>query len=131
MRDPDRIDRVLSKLSVYWKANPDLRLGQIVSNLTQKARTWILEEAQRASYQEWSDTLRHAIFYIEDDEIMEAFPKPCAACGKDAEGNHTIHRDGFGKGPKVPICNACGADVTPSCPDLWDQIAERRLYEAL
>ena len=29
MRDPDRIDRILGFLRAYWKAHPDLRLGQI------------------------------------------------------------------------------------------------------
>lgn len=39
MRDPARIDRVLSLLALYWKANPDLRLGQIVGNFTPRCRT--------------------------------------------------------------------------------------------
>lgn len=34
MRNPDRIPRLLSLLSRYWQAHPDLRLGQIVGNLT-------------------------------------------------------------------------------------------------
>lgn len=34
MRDPKRIDRILFILREYWKTNPDLRLGQIVTNLT-------------------------------------------------------------------------------------------------
>jgi hypothetical protein len=55
MRDPARIDRILAALGEYWKANPDLRLGQIVANLTVKA------------------TERHVaapeIFYVEDDKI--------------------------------------------------------------
>ena len=33
MRDPARIDRIIELLRAYWKANPDLRLGQIVTNL--------------------------------------------------------------------------------------------------
>lgn len=33
MRDPDRIDRILRKLGVIWKAFPDERLGQIVQSL--------------------------------------------------------------------------------------------------
>jgi len=33
MRDPARIPLVLEALRIYWEQNPDLRLGQIVSNL--------------------------------------------------------------------------------------------------
>ena len=34
MRDPKRIPVVLDALARYWTANPDLRLGQIVVNMT-------------------------------------------------------------------------------------------------
>lgn len=34
MRNPDRIDPLLKKLGDYWKLNPDLRLGQLISNLS-------------------------------------------------------------------------------------------------
>lgn len=33
MRNPDRIGPMLKQLESYWRANPDLRLGQIVSNM--------------------------------------------------------------------------------------------------
>jgi uncharacterized protein YihD (DUF1040 family) len=32
MRDPARIDTVIEKLRAFWKAHPDLRLGQLVLN---------------------------------------------------------------------------------------------------
>lgn len=35
MRDPERIDEILELLEMYWKKNPDLRLGQIVVNISQ------------------------------------------------------------------------------------------------
>jgi uncharacterized protein YihD (DUF1040 family) len=31
-RRPERIDELLSELSIYWHQRPDLRLGQIVDN---------------------------------------------------------------------------------------------------
>lgn len=34
MRDPERIDKILGLLRKYWKANPDLRLAQIVGNMS-------------------------------------------------------------------------------------------------
>ena len=33
MRDPNRIDQVLSEIGIIWKEHPDLRLGQIISNV--------------------------------------------------------------------------------------------------
>lgn len=46
----------------------------------------------------------------------------CAYCGEPAQGNYSIHRDGFGIGPEVPLCNRCGGKRTPSCQDIWDRI---------
>lgn len=34
MRDPDRINRIIDVIRRYWLANPDLRFGQIVVNMT-------------------------------------------------------------------------------------------------
>jgi hypothetical protein len=55
----------------------------------------------------------------------------CAACGAAIEGKvrHAIHRDGFGEGPEVPLCEPCGAHPTPTCEELWRRIAERRAAE--
>lgn len=50
----------------------------------------------------------------------------CAACGKPAEGNASIHRDGFGEGPEVDLCDACGTRRLPTCETLWRLIRERR-----
>ncbi len=32
MRDPERIDRILKRVEEIWKANPDLRLTQLIMN---------------------------------------------------------------------------------------------------
>ncbi len=48
----------------------------------------------------------------------------CAYCGNPAQGNHAIHRDGFGEGPEVPLCDACGAYPEPTCEQIWARIAE-------
>lgn len=47
----------------------------------------------------------------------------CVFCGQPAQGNFSIHRDGFGVGPEVDLCDACGGDETPTCAEIWDQIA--------
>jgi len=50
----------------------------------------------------------------------------CAACGQVAEGNYSIHRDGFEEGPEVSLCDACGGSETPTLPEVWAQIKARR-----
>jgi hypothetical protein len=38
-RDPARVPATLAKLHVYWKANPHLRLGQIIGNCAADSNT--------------------------------------------------------------------------------------------
>lgn len=47
----------------------------------------------------------------------------CANCGNPAEGNYSIHRDGFGEGPEVDLCDACGSKPEPTCAEIWENIA--------
>lgn len=37
MRDPNRIPAVLEAVRIAWEENPDLRLGQLVSNAASRA----------------------------------------------------------------------------------------------
>lgn len=53
----------------------------------------------------------------------------CACCGKKAQGNYAIHRDGFGDGPEVPLCDACGGQPEPACEEIWARIRARREVE--
>lgn len=50
----------------------------------------------------------------------------CAACGHYAEGNFSIHQDGFGDGPEVDLCDHCGSQRDPSCEKIWQQISARK-----
>ena len=50
MRDPERIPNLLARLERVWKAHPDLRLGQLISNTAKDEFT---------------------LFYIEDEELIE------------------------------------------------------------
>lgn len=43
----------------------------------------------------------------------------CAVCRKKTEGEYSIHRDGFGEGPEVPLCNECGSGEPPTCEEIW------------
>ena len=49
MRDPNRIDPMIERLRQVWKANPDLRLAQLICNATS------LDDP----------------YYIEDDELQK------------------------------------------------------------
>ena len=47
MRDPKRIDRMIQQLASAWHAFPDMRLGQLVLNITRAETTsdfWNLED---------------------------------------------------------------------------------------
>lgn len=48
-RDPKRIPRILAKLEKVWKKNPDLRLGQLITNC-------------------WTNS-SNVLFYVEDDVL--------------------------------------------------------------
>ena len=47
----------------------------------------------------------------------------CAYCGKPAEGNFLVHRDGFCDGPDVPLCDECGSETEPTLVEIWAKIA--------
>ena len=46
MRNEKRIDRILTKLGIIWKYYPDLRLGQLIENLTDTDDTFYIEDSQ-------------------------------------------------------------------------------------
>ncbi len=48
----------------------------------------------------------------------------CAYCGKPAEGHFSIHRDAFGEGPEVPLCDECGGESTPTEIEIWSRIGQ-------
>lgn len=39
MRDPKRINKCLRKIKEIWSKNPDLRLGQLLINMTPDAKS--------------------------------------------------------------------------------------------
>lgn len=51
----------------------------------------------------------------------------CAYCGRAAEGNCSIHRDGVG--PEVDLCDACGQHERPTCKQIWRRIARPQASE--
>lgn len=44
MRDPKRIDRILSIIKEIWEQNPDLRLMQLLLNTTLSADPYYIED---------------------------------------------------------------------------------------
>lgn len=62
----------------------------------------------------------------DEEDLTPPFPlmrRICAFCRRPAEGNHAVHRDGFGDGPEVPLCDACGGHETPTLAAIWDRIS--------
>jgi uncharacterized protein YihD (DUF1040 family) len=53
MRDPERIKPILNKLEELWKANPDLRLGQLIMVIAKTGET------------------NSKLFHLEDDEFLK------------------------------------------------------------
>ena len=64
MREPQRIDRVLELLKVYWKQNPDLRLGQIIGNGTPRKKIEVQDDMGGYMTEGPGDP-----YYVEDDII--------------------------------------------------------------
>ena len=52
MRDINRIDEVLDKIKTIWKNNPDLRLGQLISNVLQDPALYYCEDDMLVKYLE-------------------------------------------------------------------------------
>ena len=59
MRDPHRIKLVLEQLEEYWKANPDLRLAQVLCTM----------QANHARAHK--EKIRNDLFYVEDEVFLE------------------------------------------------------------
>lgn len=53
----------------------------------------------------------------------------CAMCLCLAQGNYSIHRDGLGVGPELPLCDACGGSEGPSCEEMWAAFAKIPSYD--
>lgn len=65
MRDPNRIAKFCDRLAEAWRTNPDLRFGQFVLNALGSI------QAEK----------RRDVFYIEDDEMIEAIEAYANKCG--------------------------------------------------
>lgn len=64
--------------------------------------------------------------YSEGDPPLRS---TCVYCGITLIGVPPggIHRDGFGVGPEVPLCQVCyGPDL--SCEEIWAKISQRKSY---
>ena len=57
MRNPARIDILIEKLRLLWHTSPDIRLGQLIVNLSRN---------------EFGIAQRAALFNLEDDLIEQA-----------------------------------------------------------
>lgn len=67
MRDPNRIDRMTSKLRRLWHLKPDWRLGQMVDNMKGVAGP---------------QCFTTTVFSVEDDRMEQAIDAALAEAGK-------------------------------------------------
>ena len=54
-------------------------------------------------------------------------PEPgiCAYCQQPSQGNYSVHRDAFGEGPEVDLCDECGGnETTPTLEEIWTRISQ-------
>ena len=65
MRDPDRISKILKKIQIIWQAQPDLRLGQLLTDLSGRS----VELSRGGVGYDWEPRFPDLI-NIEDDEWM-------------------------------------------------------------
>lgn len=59
MRNPNRIPIILAKIEEIWKANPDLRLGQLLTNA--------------ANHSGWKGN--DDLFFYEDNDLFKGLEK--------------------------------------------------------
>lgn len=51
--------------------------------------------------------------------------EPCCYCCRPTQGEYSIHRDGFGEGPEIDLCNACAENDNITCEMIWERNAAR------
>ena len=66
MRDPERIDTVLAEVRRIWVHYPDLRLGQLISNVVHYA----VDDRTRTDGEH-----ARAIFNLEEDALLRGIAK--------------------------------------------------------
>jgi hypothetical protein len=57
--------------------------------------------------------------------LVELFCVYCNGCIEPTGGGgpeYTIHRDGVGTGPELPLCVACGAYIYPHLEQIWRHV---------
>ena len=57
MRDPARIQRLLAKFAALWYLQPDLRLGQLLVNLTRGGEPYVFHTEDSSLEDEIDDAL--------------------------------------------------------------------------
>lgn len=79
VRDPKRIPRVLALIESIWKANPDLRLGQLIENGAGEDMYFLEDEELESCLHD---------LYIKQPLREEI--AICSQCGRDEYGHHQL-----------------------------------------
>jgi len=104
---------------------------RILRNRPPMQRIGLLAEMRRegigadlkARYDLMNTAIERGEIAVDGEGCVKLVGLICAFCGGPAEGNFSIHRDGFCKGPEVPLCDEHGAGLKPSCTTIWARIS--------
>ena len=89
----------------------------------------VLPDNERGHELEYVGSLLASLPVFLSQCVLEGEPL-CAYCGASAKGSaYGIHRDGFGEGPEVPLCDTCGGDNLLTCKKIWARIAQPQAVE--
>jgi hypothetical protein len=80
MRDPNRIDRILSLIKQLWYKHPDIRFNQLIHNLSWEYSRINNDVYKEVGYSKWEDErgiqftkdmVFVDLFHLEDDKFEE------------------------------------------------------------
>lgn len=77
MRDPNRIDEMMSVLTEIWKNYPDMRFNQLLDAIQNEYGNRVDWKTKKKVYylddytSEMMSTFKTDLFYLEDDKFLE------------------------------------------------------------
>ena len=94
MRDPARIYRILKKFEQLWSEHPDIRLGQLITNivcLTDWDIFYIEDDAFEVMLNRWLDAdFNQVIEELKDDQTTAADQPSAAQTPGPKPGSETL-----------------------------------------
>jgi hypothetical protein len=71
--------------------------------------------------------LAEAMKYVDELAVQayELSGRRCCYCGDPAQGNFSINRDGFDRGPLLDLCDRCGSGAMPTMETIWESLRNK------